>query len=90
MSAFDPLQTLSDEGTLPSVEPSRRLSRLRCVAKHTKERLLHDRAHLMRALGDYRRGNTPALSELELAILVDGIERRLDEIERELSSIDAK
>ena len=90
MSALLTKQTLSDEGALPSVEPSRRLSRLRCVAKHTKERLLHDRVHLIRALRDYRSGNTPELSELELAILVDGIERRLEEIERELSSTDAK
>jgi len=58
-------------------------------ARQTKERLLHDRAHLMRALRDYRSGKTPDLPELELAALVDGIERRLEAIERELSSIDA-
>jgi len=59
------------------------------VARQTKERLLHDRAHLMRALRDYREGNTPELTALELDALVEGIERRLEEIERQLSSIDA-
>jgi hypothetical protein len=59
------------------------------VARPTKERLLRDRAHLMGALNDYRNGKIPALPELELAAFLHGIERRLEGIERELSSIDA-
>jgi hypothetical protein len=59
------------------------------VAKQTKERLLRDRANLTRALRDYRSGKTPDLSELELAALADGLERRLEAIEEDLRNIDA-
>lgn len=58
------------------------------MAKETRHRLLHDRAHLLGALSDYQRGKVPALPELELAALIDGIERRLQDIEKKLSGID--
>lgn len=76
-------------GSFAPVEPFRRFSRLKCVARQTKERLLRDQANLTRALRDYRSGKTPALPELELAAFVDGIERRLGAIEEELRDIDA-
>jgi hypothetical protein len=50
---------------------------------------MRDQAHLVAALRDYQRGKTPPLPEVEFAALVDGIERRLEDIERKLRAIDA-
>jgi hypothetical protein len=58
------------------------------VAKEKRERLLRDRELLMGALRDYQKGKVPPLEELELAAHVDGIERRLEDIERKLRAID--
>ena len=58
------------------------------MAKEKRERLLRDRELLMGALRDYHKGKIPSLPELELAAHVDGIERRLEDIERKLSAID--
>ena len=59
------------------------------MAKETRERLLRDQAHLAGALRDYQKGKTPPLSEPELAAVVDGIERRLEDIGRKLKAIGA-
>jgi len=58
------------------------------VAKEKRERLLRDRELLLGALRDYEKGKVPPLAEGELAALVDGIERRLEDIERKLRMID--
>jgi hypothetical protein len=49
---------------------------------------LSDRANLLGALRDCERGKTPALPELELEALMDGIKRRLEDIERRLGTFD--
>ncbi|HLO19209.1 MAG TPA: hypothetical protein VK192_01800 [Sphingomicrobium sp.] len=49
---------------------------------------MRDRELLMGALRDYQKGKVPPLEELELAAHVDGIERRLEDIERKLRAID--
>jgi hypothetical protein len=54
----------------------------------TRKRLLSDRANLLGALRDCERGKTPALPELELEALMDGIKRRLEDIERRLGTFD--
>ncbi len=41
----------------------------------------------MGALRDYQKGKVPLLPELELAAHVDGIERRLEDIEKKLRAI---
>jgi hypothetical protein len=48
---------------------------------------LRDQAHLAGALRDYQKGKIPPLSEPEFAALVEGIERRLGEIEKKLEAI---
>jgi hypothetical protein len=58
------------------------------VASQTRERLLRDRAHLLGALRDCQRGKIPPLPEAEFTILVECIERRLEDIERKLSAIE--
>jgi hypothetical protein len=58
------------------------------VAKEKRERLLRDRELLIGALRDYRKGKVPPLPDLEFAAHVDGIERRLEDIERKLRAID--
>lgn len=60
------------------------------VARETRERLIRDRAHLVRALHDCQRGKAPALSEVELAALLEGIGRRLQEIEKKLNALDPR
>ena len=49
---------------------------------------MRDRELLLGALRDYEKGKVPPLAEVELAALVDGIERRLEDIERKLRMID--
>jgi hypothetical protein len=73
---------------LPEVEPLRDWRPLTWrVARDKRQRLLRDRELLLGALRDYEKGKTPALPELELAALVDGIERRIEDIERRLRAI---
>jgi hypothetical protein len=54
--------------------------------KRTRKRLLSDRAQLLGALRDYERGKIPPLPEIELASLIDGIQRRLNDIETSLDA----
>ena len=58
------------------------------MAKESKQRLLHDRAHLVEALRDYQRGKAPPLPDIELAATVTSIERRLEDIESKLKALD--
>ena len=72
----------------PEVEPLRGCPALtRCVARDKRQRLLHDRELLLGALRDYEKGKVPALPEPEFAALVEGIERRIEDIERSLRAI---
>jgi hypothetical protein len=57
------------------------------VARDKRQRLLRDRELLIGALRDYEKGKTPALPEPELAAFVEGIERRIEDIERKLKAI---
>ena len=53
----------------------------------SKGRLLRDRAQLLGALRDHRRGRTTHLPEPELALLIENIERRLATLEERLQEI---
>ncbi|HEY6663091.1 MAG TPA: hypothetical protein VIZ66_09210 [Sphingomicrobium sp.] len=54
----------------------------------SKDRILRDRAQLLGALRDHRRGRTAHLTEPELAHLAENIERRLAELEKRLAAMD--
>jgi hypothetical protein len=49
--------------------------------------LLRDRAQLLGALRDHRRGRTTHLPEPELALLIENIERRLATLEEKLAEM---
>lgn len=50
----------------------------------TRGRLLRDRAQLLGALSDHRRGKPSHLAGPELALLIENIERRLATLEERL------
>jgi len=49
--------------------------------------LLRDRAQLLGALRDHRRGKAGHLAESEVALLIENIERRLESLEERLQEI---
>ena len=54
----------------------------------SKGRLLRDRAQLLGALSDHRRGKADHLADPELAFLIESIERRLATLEQRLQELD--
>ena len=54
----------------------------------SKGRLLRDRAQLLGALRDHRRGKTGHLPDPEAALLIESIERRLAALEQRLQEMD--
>jgi hypothetical protein len=56
--------------------------------RSTKHRLQHDRAILLKTLEDYEAGAMTHLDEIEQATIVEGIARRIADIDAEIEALD--